>query len=295
MEVYGVSKALGWSRFVLMGHSMGAGVASLFAGAFPSLVEKLILVDGISPWLRLKTAPELLSSAIEERVRTVKRSRNTYASLDHAVKRYCERAQIREENARHIVRCGTRIVEMVEDKSANDGRGNRGIVVEPGLNGGDDGHAGDGDGDDDQATATTISTARTSPVTKTVGKPAVTAGGNVRYQFSHDTRLHFSPLVQFTETQAEQFMTAITCPVLFFMARNPNSIRWKKMFIRRAALVNDVRWVEIDGSHHLHLDEADSMEPIVLRFLGLSGSSPTSFNDNSKVTERPIVSRSSKL
>ncbi len=38
---------LGWKRFVLLGHSMGAGIASLIAAVAPSLVNQLILIDGI--------------------------------------------------------------------------------------------------------------------------------------------------------------------------------------------------------------------------------------------------------
>ncbi len=40
---------LGWKRFVLLGHSMGAGIASLIAAAAPALVSRLILIDGIGP------------------------------------------------------------------------------------------------------------------------------------------------------------------------------------------------------------------------------------------------------
>ena len=41
--------SLEWSTFDLIGHSLGAGVASLFAAAFPERIGKLVLVDGIGP------------------------------------------------------------------------------------------------------------------------------------------------------------------------------------------------------------------------------------------------------
>lgn len=41
--------ALGLSRFTLLGHSMGAGIASLVAAAAPSLVEHLFLIEGLGP------------------------------------------------------------------------------------------------------------------------------------------------------------------------------------------------------------------------------------------------------
>lgn len=46
-DVQAAAMALGWQRFTLVGHSMGAGVASLLAGTLPKAVKKLILIDGI--------------------------------------------------------------------------------------------------------------------------------------------------------------------------------------------------------------------------------------------------------
>lgn len=46
-DVQATVMALGWEKFTLVGHSMGAGVASLLAGAHPEVVEKLILIDGL--------------------------------------------------------------------------------------------------------------------------------------------------------------------------------------------------------------------------------------------------------
>ncbi|MEE9423534.1 MAG: alpha/beta hydrolase [Methylococcales bacterium] len=40
---------LGWKRFVLLGHSMGAGIACLIAAAAPALINQIILIDGIGP------------------------------------------------------------------------------------------------------------------------------------------------------------------------------------------------------------------------------------------------------
>lgn len=40
---------LGWQRFTLMGHSLGANVALVFAATFPEMVDRLILIDGVGP------------------------------------------------------------------------------------------------------------------------------------------------------------------------------------------------------------------------------------------------------
>jgi pimeloyl-ACP methyl ester carboxylesterase len=44
-----VSKLVGTAPLFLIGHSMGASVASYFTGAFPERVAKLSLVDGVGP------------------------------------------------------------------------------------------------------------------------------------------------------------------------------------------------------------------------------------------------------
>jgi pimeloyl-ACP methyl ester carboxylesterase len=47
--VFDAAEALGWKRFTLLGHSMGAGIASLAAGVFPDRIAQLILLDGLGP------------------------------------------------------------------------------------------------------------------------------------------------------------------------------------------------------------------------------------------------------
>lgn len=42
-------RSLALDRFYLVGHSLGAGVAILYAAAYPDVVEKLILIDGVGP------------------------------------------------------------------------------------------------------------------------------------------------------------------------------------------------------------------------------------------------------
>jgi pimeloyl-ACP methyl ester carboxylesterase len=48
-DVIAVADRLGWRRFALVGHSMGAGVACLVAGTFPERIERLVLLEGLGP------------------------------------------------------------------------------------------------------------------------------------------------------------------------------------------------------------------------------------------------------
>jgi pimeloyl-ACP methyl ester carboxylesterase len=48
-DVLALADALAWERFALIGHSMGAGIASLVPGAAPRRVTHLVVVDGLGP------------------------------------------------------------------------------------------------------------------------------------------------------------------------------------------------------------------------------------------------------
>ena len=66
-SVLDVADALGWERFALLGHSMGAGIASVVAAACPERIEKLVAVEALGA----------LADAAE---RTVQRMREAVAA-----------------------------------------------------------------------------------------------------------------------------------------------------------------------------------------------------------------------
>lgn len=65
-EIMEVADELGWKSFVLMGHSRGAGIASIAAGTFPDRVDKLILLEGGIPLpMTPEDAPDNLARSIQ--------------------------------------------------------------------------------------------------------------------------------------------------------------------------------------------------------------------------------------
>jgi pimeloyl-ACP methyl ester carboxylesterase len=46
-DVIAAAEALGWDRFGLIGHSMGAGIASETAGLFPERITRAVFIDGM--------------------------------------------------------------------------------------------------------------------------------------------------------------------------------------------------------------------------------------------------------
>ena len=65
--VLDVADALGWERFALLGHSMGAGIASMLAAACPQRIERLVAIEALGA---LAEVPE----------RTVARMRDALAA-----------------------------------------------------------------------------------------------------------------------------------------------------------------------------------------------------------------------
>ena len=102
-DLYQLSQATGWSSFMLLGHSLGALIASAYAGVFPEQVARLVMLEGLGPLSQPDEAvPAQLRKAILNRSRTRERASNGFASLDEAVAARCKVADITPSAARLI-------------------------------------------------------------------------------------------------------------------------------------------------------------------------------------------------
>jgi pimeloyl-ACP methyl ester carboxylesterase len=111
-EVAGVLDALGWERAILLGHSMGAALASLFAAALPDRVEALWLVEGLGPLATPEAElPALMRRALEGRARVADKQLRVFASVDEAVATRLAATPMAERNARLLVERGLRAVD----------------------------------------------------------------------------------------------------------------------------------------------------------------------------------------
>lgn len=68
-SVLDAADALGWDSFALLGHSMGAGIASLIAAGCPQRVERLVAIEAIGA---LAEAPERTVQRLREAVVTTR-------------------------------------------------------------------------------------------------------------------------------------------------------------------------------------------------------------------------------
>ena len=82
-DVFWAIERMGWTRFALMGHSLGAAVALCLAGAFPDRVARLVLLEGLGPLTDpAAQAPVRLARALNEQRRKAGRPLARYASAE---------------------------------------------------------------------------------------------------------------------------------------------------------------------------------------------------------------------
>lgn len=85
-ELAQLTENLGWQQFVVIGHSRGANIATLFAATFPEKVSKLILLDGFVPKpSEPALAPSVLAESIADKHRLLDAPRRYYASREEAL------------------------------------------------------------------------------------------------------------------------------------------------------------------------------------------------------------------
>jgi pimeloyl-ACP methyl ester carboxylesterase len=104
--------ALGWERFSLMGHSMGAGISSLVAGTVPERVERCVLIEGLGPMVDDPAqAARRLARSLRVEARKRGKPKRVFASPEDAAERLREAAKMEPESARILVERGLEQVE----------------------------------------------------------------------------------------------------------------------------------------------------------------------------------------
>jgi pimeloyl-ACP methyl ester carboxylesterase len=110
-EVVAVADELGWDRFSILGHSMGAGIGSLVPAIFPERIERLILLEGLGPVSApAEDTPQHLVSALADEARLAAARPRIFPDLDHAAAARARDTDVDLESARLLVERGTEVV-----------------------------------------------------------------------------------------------------------------------------------------------------------------------------------------
>lgn len=86
-DVIAVADALGLGDFVLLGHSMGAGVSTLVASAFPERIKAMVLIDGFGPMVAdVSGASVSLAKSITKMKSLEDKTKPLYETFEQGVK-----------------------------------------------------------------------------------------------------------------------------------------------------------------------------------------------------------------
>ncbi|WP_246121019.1 alpha/beta fold hydrolase [Luteimonas granuli] len=110
--VLDVADALGWERFGLLGHSMGAGIASLVAAACPDRIDRLVAIEALGALAEepARTVERLREAVVATRALPGKRLR-VFPDIGVAVRARMKANNLGEEAARLLVERGTVAVD----------------------------------------------------------------------------------------------------------------------------------------------------------------------------------------
>jgi pimeloyl-ACP methyl ester carboxylesterase len=110
--VFEAADALGWQRFALMGHSMGAAIASLAAGVCAERISRLVLIEGLGPTVGEDSdVPVRIAKNIRQRARGGRPAKPYPSQEDAATRLTMALADLSLASARRLVERGTQPIE----------------------------------------------------------------------------------------------------------------------------------------------------------------------------------------
>ncbi|MFJ1338591.1 alpha/beta hydrolase [Pseudomonas caricapapayae] len=85
-DVLRAAEQMGWERFALIGHSLGAIISVVLAGSLPERVTRLALIDGvIPPTSGPQDAAERMGMALQAQLRLDSKRKAVHPTLDQAI------------------------------------------------------------------------------------------------------------------------------------------------------------------------------------------------------------------
>ncbi|MEQ8859311.1 MAG: alpha/beta hydrolase [Pseudomonadales bacterium] len=109
-DVLAIAEQLGWARFNLIGHSMGAGIATELAGLFPERVLRSVAVDGFLATGGAGAAERMDDNreALQQMLGSAGRRAPVYASVEDMIRRVTQATDQSWEAAAELVARGHR-------------------------------------------------------------------------------------------------------------------------------------------------------------------------------------------
>jgi pimeloyl-ACP methyl ester carboxylesterase len=294
-DIAGVMAWFGWSSTDLLGHSLGATLASTFAAINPDKVNRLLLIEGLGP----------LTQTAEKTLEQLRRSQaaraafkgdglRVFASLEEAIEARCRSGQLSAQAARCIVERGVKAVG-VRDLAGASGAGRGETVAPDGFVESGTNHNGDGDSgsernetgvlagfiesgndqkrDGDIGLGGDVAGAVSGICERGVDQERDRESGLEKSQALHflswssDPQLTIPSATRLTEEQLAAVLPAIVAPTLLVLAQPHAPYLQPAVMKARVALVPDIDVVHLAGTHHLHLEDPAPVAAVLNRFL----------------------------
>ena len=218
------------NRLVLVGHSLGALIASCYSAAFPEKVSGLIQIEGHGP---LSEAPHETVSRLRDgvlsRLRQRRKPSRPLASLEDAIKLRAHANQIKAELIAPIVERG--IVELSNV--------DRAVVAQAAF---------------DQTTVDQVALGQATD------DQGIAEFDNF-WQWRCDPNLKCDSLYRMSQAHAEAIMAAIECPQLIVLGndgfRHLQHNRYKSAH-------SSLNIETVPGGHHCHLESPELVSELIL-------------------------------
>jgi pimeloyl-ACP methyl ester carboxylesterase len=101
-------------------------------------------------------------------------------------------------------------------------------------------------------------------------KPAITPDGKEGYVYRRDPRLKVSSLVNLTSDQVLTFLKNITCPMMIIKGTQGPKYEGEKVHEEMkkwfAETLKDFQYVEVEGNHHIHLNNPEAVASHLNKF-----------------------------
>ena len=110
-DVLDAVSAMDWSNFTLLGHSLGGAVASVFAAAYPSRIDWLLLIEALGPLSGDpdQTLPQLRRS-LDQRAQMSNKALRVFANIEQAVEARAQANELSRAAAEALVSRGLKAV-----------------------------------------------------------------------------------------------------------------------------------------------------------------------------------------
>jgi pimeloyl-ACP methyl ester carboxylesterase len=202
-----------WHGAILLGHSMGGILASIYASVYPEKVTKVISIDSFGPLVSDEhDTVKILKEGIESRqkARNKPQSRLPETSLQNLIEKRSQHTELSHLNISLLIKRSVKPASTCETEITPD----------------------------------------------------------TLVQWTTDKRLRKPSLLRLTEGQGRAIIQAIGTEMLV-IAATQGFVTKRKQLARRTDWNSNIKTVEIEGGHHIHMENPEGIAELLKQFIAI--------------------------